>query len=101
MVTSIRDFGNKFFSISAFYTPESNMTHSSNIDMTGKIVNNILKSACDNYNKMRDHMITSNTHSSRTVSMSSSKCNKDYITKVQQESDKMVKNNLVVISNNL
>ena len=69
--------------------------------MTSEIVNNILKSACDNYNKVRDHMITSNTHSLRTIFMSSSKYNKDYITKVQQESDNIVENNLVIISNNL
>ena len=77
------------------------MTHSSDIDMTSEIVNNILKSACDNYNKVRDHMMTSNTHSLRTISISSSKCNKDYITKVQQESNNIVENNLVIISNNL
>ena len=58
------------------------MTHSSNIDMNSEIVNDILKSACDNYDKVRGCIMTSNTHSSRTTSMSSSKCNKDYITKV-------------------
>jgi len=101
MVAPIKDFGNKFCSISAFHTLESNMTHSSNIDMTSEIVNNILKSACNNYNKVRDHMMTSNTHSPRTAFMSSSKCNKDYTTKVQQESNDMIEDNLVVISNNL
>ena len=82
MVAPIRDFGNKFCSISAFHTPESNMTHSSDINMTSEIVNDILKSACDNYNEVRGCTMTSNTYSPRTASMSSSKCNEDYATKV-------------------
>ena len=100
MVVPIRDFGNKFCSISAFHTPESNMTHSSDIDMTSEIVNDILKSACDNYNEVRGCTMTSNTYSTRTVSMSSSKCNEDYTTKVQWESDNMVEDDLVAISDN-
>ena len=93
MVVPIRDFGIKFYSISAFYTLESNMTHSSDIDMTSKIVNDILKSGSDNYNEVRDCTITSNTYSPRTASMFLSKYNEDYTTRVQQESDNMVEDN--------
>jgi len=100
MVAPIRDFGNKFCSISAFHTPESNMTHSSDINMTSEIVNDILKSACDNYDEVRGHTMTSNTHSPRTASMSSSECNEDYTTKVQQKSDNMVEDDPVVMSDN-
>jgi len=100
MVALIRDFGNKFCSFSAFHTPESNMTHSSDINMTSEIVNVILKSACDNYDKVRGHTMTSNTHSPRTASLFSSKCDEDYTTKVQQESDNMVENDPVVMSDN-
>jgi len=68
--------------------------------MTSEIVNDILKSACDNYNEMRDHIMTSNIHSPRAASMSSSKCNEDYTTKVQWESNNMVEDDPVVMSDN-
>ena len=77
MVVLIRDFGNKFCSISVFHTLVSNMTHSSNIDMTSEIVNDILKSACKNYNKVRGHMMTSDIYSPRTTFISSSECDKN------------------------
>jgi len=82
MVVPIRDFGNKFCSISAFHTPESNMTHSSNIDMTSEIVNDILKSGNDNYDEVRGCTMTSNTHSPRTAFIFSSKCDENYTTRV-------------------
>ena len=100
MVAPIRDFGNKFYSISAFHTLESNMTHSSNIDITSEIVNDILKNSCDNYDKVRGHTMTSNTHSPMTMSLSSSKCDEDYITRVQWESNNMVEDDLIVMSDN-
>ena len=68
--------------------------------MTSEIVNNILKSACNNYNEVRGHTMTSNTHSPRTASMFSSKCDEDYTTKVQWESNNMVEDDPVVMSNN-
>ena len=55
---------------------------------------------CDNYDKMRGHIITSNTHSLRTISLSSSECDEDYTTRVQRESNNMVEDDLVVMSNN-
>ena len=76
------------------------MTHSSDIDMTSEIVNDILKSACKNYNKMRGCMMTFNIHSPRTASMSSSEYDKDYTTRVQQESNNIVEDDLVVMSDN-
>jgi len=100
MVAPIRDFGNKFCSISVFHTPESNMTHFSNIDMTSEIVNDILKNSCDNYDKVRGRTMTSNTYSPKTVSLFSSECDEDYTTRVQWESNNMVEDDLIVMSDN-
>jgi len=99
MVASIRDFRNKFCPISAFHTSASNMTHTSDINMTSDIVNNILKSN-NNYNKVRGHTITSNTHSPRTSSMFLSKYDEKYITRAQYESNNMVEDDPIVMSDN-
>ena len=100
MVIPIRD---KFLSISAIYTSISNMIHTSNINMTSDIVNNILKSESgyNNYNEMRGHTMISNIHSFGALSMFSSKYDEEYTTRVQHKSNNMVKDDLVVISDNL
>jgi len=43
--------------------------------------------------------MTSNTHSPRTLSISSSKYDEDYAIRVQHESNNMVEDNLVVMTN--
>ena len=45
--------------------------------------------------------MTSNTYSSRTLSISSSKYDEDYATRVQYESDNMVEDDLVVMTDSL
>jgi len=100
MVTPIRDFGNKLCSITAFHTLASNMTHTSDIDMTSDIVNNILKSGYDNYDKVRGRIMTSNIYSPGASSMFSSKCNEEYTTRVQRESNNIVEDNPIVMSDN-
>jgi len=82
MVVPIREIGNKFCSTSVFYNLAFTMTPTSNIDITIDIVDNLFKSGCNNYNKVRGHTITSNTHSPRTPSISSSKCDENYATRV-------------------
>jgi len=74
------------------------MTLTNNTDMNIDIVNNLFNSDCNNYNEVRGYTMTSNTHSSRTISISSSKCNEDYATRVQRESNNMVEDDLVVIT---
>ena len=99
MVVSIREIGNKFYSTSAFHNPASNMTPTSDIDITIDIVDDLFKSGCNNYNEVRGCIMTSNTYSPRTPSIFSSKCDEDYTTRVQYESDNMVEDNLVVMTN--
>jgi len=62
------------------------------------IVNDLFNSGCNNYNEVRGHTMTSNTHSPRTLSIFLSKCDEDYATRVQCESDNMVKDDLVVMT---
>jgi len=74
------------------------MTLSGNIDMNIDIVNDLFKKNCDNYNKVRDHSITSNVQSSRTPSILSSKCDEEYSARVQCESDNIVEDDQIVPS---
>jgi len=98
MIVPTRDIGNKFVSTSAFTTSVSNMTQPSEMDM---VVNNCVlffQDNCENYDEVRGCTMISNIQGSRTLLLSSSKCLKDYHTRVQQESDKMVENEPNVLS---
>jgi len=72
------------------------MTLSGDINMAIDIVNNLFKKSYNNYDKMRDHLITSNTQSPRTLSMFSSECDEEYFARVQCKSDNMVEDNQII-----
>jgi len=74
------------------------MAPTSNIDMVINSIDNLFKSNCDNYNEVRGHSLVSSTYSPRTPSMFSSKCNEDYLTKVQCKSDNMIEDDQVASS---
>ena len=61
-------------------------------------VNDLFKNICDNFDEVRDHSLTSSIHHPRTLSLSSSECDKDYVTRIQRESNKMVKDDLIIPS---
>jgi len=62
------------------------------------LVNNLFKDICDNFDEVRGHSLASSKHSPKTLSLSSSECNESYTTRVQRESDKIVEDNLVALS---
>ena len=74
------------------------MTHTNNIDMVVNPVNDIFKNNCNNFNEVRGHSLASSIHCPRTLFLSLSECDKDYTTRVQKESDKMVEDNLAALS---
>ena len=74
------------------------MTHTNNMNMVINSIDDLFKNNCNNFNEVRDHFLVSNIHHLRTPSLFSSKCNEDYVTKVQRESDKMDENDLVAPS---
>ena len=65
------------------------------------IVNDLFKKNCDNYDKVRDHSITSNVQSPRIPSISSSECDEEYSARVQCESDNIVEGDQIVPSDSL
>jgi len=79
----------------------SNMTLSGDMDMVIDNVIDLFKKNCDNYGKVRDCTMASNTQSLRTLSMSSSDYDEDYAARVQHKSDNMVEDNQVVPSDSL
>ena len=83
MVVPIRDIGNKFLSTSTTTNSHSNMALQLLPPNMGMDIDNFISSNVDNYNDMRDHTMTSNKTSSRTISMSLSKVLVDYATKMK------------------
>ena len=93
MVVPIRDLGNKFFSALTTHSKTSNMTLSDDVDMAVDIGNTLFNNYCD---EVRGQSMSSDKQGTRTPSMSSSKCNEEYMTRVQRESDRIVEDNYVI-----
>ena len=60
--------------------------------------NDIFEKACNNFEEMRDRSLVLSTYHLRTLSISSSNYNEDYYMRVQKESNKIVEDNFVAIS---
>ena len=80
MIALIRDIGNKFLSTSATHTSVSNMTLSSDMNIVIDNVDDLFKNNCNNFDEVRSCLMTPNTQSLRTPSISSS--NEEYIARV-------------------
>jgi len=65
------------------------------IDMAIDIVDDLFKFNHNNYDKVRGHSITSDTHSPRTLSMFSSKYDKEYSARVQHKSNNIVEDDQI------
>jgi len=98
MVAPIRDLGNKFFSASNTHSKALNMTLSGNVDMAVDISNALFNNYCDNYDKVRGQSMSSNKQGTRTPFISSSKCDEEYVMRVQRESDRMVEDDPIIVS---
>ena len=96
MVVSIRNIGNISLSTIAFHTIVSNIASINNIDMVVNLfIDDLIYSNCNNRDKVRGHTLASSIYSSRTLSMFLSKSNEEYLTRVQHESNNMIKDELV------
>jgi len=74
------------------------MTLSGDMNMAVNVDNALFKNFCDNYNEVRDQLMASNKQDTRTLSMSSSKCDEEYVARVQRESNRMVEDDYVIAS---
>jgi len=77
------------------------MTPTKDMNMVIDLVNDFFKDNCDNYDEVRGRFLASSIHYFRTLSLSSNNCDEDYATRVQGESDKMVENDPVTLTNSL
>ena len=75
------------------------MGQTDNTDMVINLVDDLFKNICDNFDKVRGHSLASSIHCPKAPSLSSSECDEDYAIRVQRESDKMVNDDLVILSN--
>jgi len=99
MVAPIRDFGNISSSTTALYSTTSNMSPNNTLNMIINSNNEFFKKNCDFSNEVRGCSLAYSTYYSRTPSMSSSECDKNYAIKVQRESDRMDEDDPVALSN--
>jgi len=74
------------------------MTLSGDIDIFIDIVNDLFKKNCDNYDKVRGHLMTSDVQSSKTLSMSSSEYDEEYLARFQCKSGNIVENDQIIPS---
>jgi len=74
------------------------MTPTNDINMAIN-VDDLFKGNYDNYDEMRGHSLASSMHYPKTLSLSSSDCDEDYTTRVQRESNRMVKDDSVTPTN--
>ena len=71
------------------------MTPTNDKNMVINSDDDLFKDNCNNFDKVRDYSLMSSVYCSKTLSLSSSNCNKDYATRVQRESDRMVEDDHV------
>ena len=97
----IRDIRNITSFTSALYSITSNISPTSNINMVIDLVDDLFKKNCNNFDEVRGCFLASSIYYSRTLSLFLSNCNEDYTTRVQKESNKMVENDPVALSDSL
>jgi len=69
------------------------------MNMVIDLVNDIFKDNCDNYDEVKGYSLVSSIHHSRTLSLSLSNYDEDYVTRVQRESDRMIEDNHIAPTN--
>jgi len=98
MIMLIRNFGNITSPTVAICSTTSNMSPNNNMNMIIDSANDFFKKNCDIHDKVRGCSLVHCTYCPRTLFLSSSKCDKDYATRVQRESNRMVEDNPVALS---
>jgi len=69
------------------------------MNMIINLANDLFEKNCDIHDEVRGRSLAHNAHYSRTLSLSSSECDKDYAMRVQRESDRIVEDDPVAPSN--
>jgi len=101
MVVPIRDFGNITTSTTVIYPITSKMPPNNNINIIVDLADNLFEKNCDIHDEVRSCFLVHSVHHPRTLFLSSSKCDKNYAMRVQRESDRIVEDDSVALSNSL
>jgi len=68
------------------------MAPTSNMNMVIDSINDIFKNNCENYDEVKDHSLAFSIHCPRSPFISLSKCDEEYLARVQHKSNNIVKN---------
>ena len=98
MVVPIRDFGNITSPTAAICPTTLNMSPNNNMNMIVNLANDFFEKNCDIHDEVRGHSLVHSVHCPRTPSLSSSECDKNYATRVQRESNRIVEDNTIAPS---
>ena len=79
MVAPIRDLGNITSKTLSICESTLNMTASNDIDMEVDSFNQLFQGTNDFFDEVQDCSLTQSAHSPRTLSISSSECEKSYV----------------------
>jgi len=100
IVAPIRDLGNIVFDTHTSYSPITEMALNEDCYMADSVYNEIFKQISNlNVDKMRDHFLDASAYKPRSPSMSSTKDKKEYHIQVKKVSNRMDKDESVVLSN--
>ena len=61
-------------------------------------IDDLFKKNCNNYDEVRGHFLASSMYHPKALFLFSSNCGEDYATRVQKESDRMVEDDSVVLT---
>ena len=101
MVVYIRDLENIASFTPNFHSTIHNMASNNDINIVINPFNNLFENISNNFDEVRGRSLVLSTHYPRTSSMSSSNYNKDYVQRIQRESNRIVKDNPVTTSDSV
>ena len=77
------------------------MPPNNNMNIIIDLADDLFEKNCDIHDKVRGCSLTYSVHHPKTLFLSSSKCDKNYAMRVQRESDRIVEDDPIALSNNL
>ena len=99
MVAPIRDLENITSNILTICESTLNITANNNKDIGVDLFDQLFQGTYDNFDKIRGHSLVQSTHSPRTYSISSSKCEESYAEHLEKLSDRIDEDKPVITHN--
>ena len=99
MVAPIRDLGNITSNILTICESTLNITANNNKDIGVDLFDQLFQGTYDNFDEIWDHSLVQSTHSPRTYSISSSKCEESYAEHLEKLNDRIDEDKPVITHN--